>query len=544
MEENISKKKKLSDRVWDAVLKNLITVMIVAITATAFFMAFYTLVIDSDTNFILYEGKRIATGGIQYWNTASVAGKMRTVVQQWLYDLIVYRIYAMAGWHGLLVFNMAQATALGVLLFRLCRVTENGRKSSLIASLIALFVFVFSYGGSRPEMITGILLAANAILIEKYVSTSKTKYLLMCTPLITLEANLHASMWIMHAVLMLPYAIPYEKIMKPLRLPECCGTVRSYDRLPIAAVILASPVFALANPYGTDGLMYLFNSAGMNLGERAKVAEMQYPYLISFMSLPYLALLFFTGRFIKKARIEHVLLFAGGFCVFGMAIRNIILLSLAAVPLSAFVLTSLHAENLKKPVFTKKQTVKASVRIGDLVSGIRYSADEKKAEETPQKKETLPYAVMFICASVIAVCIWAIGVVAVQPIRETDTALSPIRAEKYIKAEKKKSRNRMPARVLTGYSNGAYFERMGEKIFIDARPELWRKKINGRTDIYDEYISTQSITEKKYQEIKKKYRFDYIIAANGSVLQARCQNDPNADRAVRGNGYTLYRVRE
>lgn len=523
--EIVREKRKLSTEELKKISGKLAEAMIICIAAALMLMQLWPLAVDSDTNFILYEGKRIAEGGIQYWNMASAAGRMKTVVQQWLYDLIVYRIYSAAGWRGLYLANAVQAVILGALLIRLCRVLKGSRDVSLMTSLIALAEFIGVYGTTRPEMITGILLVANAVLMERYAGSRKIRYLLMCMPLVTLEANLHASMWVMHAVLMLPYAIPYDMIFDVFHLRKSGDASHSYRKLPVLAAVLATPVFALANPYGADGLMYLFNAAGMNLREKAGIIEMQYPTLVSFRSVPYLILLVLLGRYAKKAEPEHIILFVGGFCTFALAERNIILLCLSAVPLSVSVLTGLA---------------------GDCRSAMRKG----KPEQLPaaEKRKPLQNCRIFQNAKIagavimIASCVLVSAIAVSYPPEEGDNSSFPAKAEKYIRKEKKKAGSSAPARVMTEYGSGAYFERMGEKIYIDARPELWRKKINGKADIYDEYISLNRITEKQYEKLKRKYNFDYIFAKKGSFMEIRCQNDPKAKKAVSGNGYVLYKL--
>lgn len=504
--------KNLKNRVLSVLSENITAIMFACVVVAVMLYMISGQTIDSDTNFILYEGERIADAGIQYWNTAAVCGAMRTVVQQWLYDLITYVIYRKAGWHGLFSFNVVQAFILGALLFRLATVSGNRKKASLIASAVSLWAFISNYGSTRPEMITGILLAENAILMERYANTSRVKYVLMCLPLVILEANLHASMWIMHVAVMLPYAIPYREEMERFGVDTEPGTVRSYRHLPVILAIALSPLCALANPYGTEGVMYLFRSAGMNL-KAIGVLEMQYPFLAEYHSIFYLAVLILAVKYIKETKPEHDLLFAGSFFAFALAYRNIIFLSVLSVPLIASVLASLSRRHIR-----------------------RNSAENSNIQNGHRLFPLMEILIIAVSAF--------IGIhSALQPLVEKDSPMFPVKAEKYIIVQKRKLRTDRPARIMTHYDNGAYFERMGENIYIDARPEIWRKKINGKADIYNEFMSVKKITAKQYRKMKKKYEFDYIIAHNGSVLQARCQNDSDAVLAVRGNGYALYRLK-
>ena len=164
--ETVQKKEKIKNKIWKFTSDNIIAVSFLCTIVLIMIMFLCTLVIDSDTNFILYEGERIAKHGMQYWNTAAVAGKMRTVIQQWLYDLIIYIIYTFSGWRGLAVFNALQGIGLFASVIYLCRATGNGKKSVMITAIVTVFVFIFMYGGTRPEIITAVLLALNAAFTE------------------------------------------------------------------------------------------------------------------------------------------------------------------------------------------------------------------------------------------------------------------------------------------------------------------------------------------------------------------------------------------
>ena len=538
--ETVQKKEKIKNKIWKFTSDNIIAVSFLCTIVLIMIMFLCTLVIDSDTNFILYEGERIAKHGMQYWNTAAVAGKMRTVIQQWLYDLIIYIIYTFSGWRGLAVFNALQGIGLFASVIYLCRATGNGKKSVMITAIVTVFVFIFMYGGTRPEIITAVLLALNAAFMERYVHTENTKYLLMCFPLVVLEANLHASMWIMHAAVMFPYVIPYDRIAAFIKCPVNKDIVRSYKKLPILAAILLTPALSLLNPYGAEGTMYLFNSAGMGLRD-AGIIEMQFPKLLAMEGLPYLILLPLAGMCIKKTRIEHDLFFIGAFCLYGMALRNIIFLTIAASPLLSSVLTALNIEKLKKPKL-KKQKVKALKHGGikSMISGIKYSSEKSDEKDEKTTREVVPYLTLAFNFAIIATCFVSLCFIIAQPIKETDSTTFPVLAEKYL--IKERTLRNAPARVWTQYSNGAYFERYGEKVYIDARPEIWQKKINHKTNIFDEYENVESPTISQYNTMKKKYHFDYIVAEHDSTLEDKCKNDPAAVKVVDGHGYSFYKI--
>ena len=71
--------------------------------------------------------------------------------------------------------------------------------------------------------------------------------------------------------------------------------------------------------------------------------------------------------------------------------------------------------------------------------------------------------------------------------------------------------------LYTDFNTGAYFEFRGYKTYIDARPELYQKRINGKEDVYTEYINmlNQAIDT---EDFLKKYNFTHLVVERPSIL--------------------------
>ena len=77
--------------------------------------------IDTDTYFILAEGRDIFESGIKHINTFTVVPDLKIVVQQWLWCVTTYGVYELLGNIGLLLICILETAAIACLLFILGR---------------------------------------------------------------------------------------------------------------------------------------------------------------------------------------------------------------------------------------------------------------------------------------------------------------------------------------------------------------------------------------------------------------------------------------
>ena len=67
--------------------------------------------------------------------------------------------------------------------------------------------------------------------------------------------------------------------------------------------------------------------------------------------------------------------------------------------------------------------------------------------------------------------------------------------------------------IFNSLVNGGYLEWRGYKTYIDQRPELYCKEINGKADIYNEYLDVKN-GRIDFQKFLDKYGFNYLIVLN------------------------------
>lgn len=453
---------------------------------------------DTDSYFILAEGRDILESGIKYTNSFTVVEGLDIVVQQWLWCVLMYGIYSILGNLGLILVCIAETVIIGALLFLLGRIKKVDPSTLLI--LVSVFLYLFSeFISTRPNAITIILLLLQLLILEK-CKCSNNKYAGVLIPLsmmviMLLEINIHASMWIFHFLFLLPYVFP------PIKNFVANFKRRRYNYVPFLVSFLPMIGTLFVNPYGLDGILYLFRAYGNELNSIG-IAELQRVELTSLTgAMLVISLLFYIGFYMvrkKPIAAEIFCLFIGTFILGCICYRNYYYACIGFY--------MLLCEFLKG---------KDHYRIHNFIN-----------------KQSKP--VMLIAACGLAFCIWY--AVDTGTHQEIDWEGEPINAADYL--DKNATSD---ATVYTEFNNGAYMEWRGYKVYIDARPELFMKEINEREDILSEFLGVYyDLDLQMYRNFVSKYGFDYYLVEEASLMDAYLQCDENCSLVVDGEGYHMY----
>ena len=118
-----------------------------------------------------------------------------------------------------------------------------------------------------------------------------------------------------------------------------------------------------------------------------------------------------------------------------------------------------------------------------------------------------------------------------------DTQLTPAKAVAYM--QKHGGGNK----VYTEFGNGGYFEYMGYKVFIDARPELYFKKMNHHKDTINDYLDFRFCGDrKKIDSLMEHYDFDYMCVSKNEPMECYLSFRDDIKPVVETDEYTLYKV--
>jgi len=433
--------------------------------------------IDNDFWFLFKTGEYIVNNGFPHTDFLSMHQNMKLVVQQWLSSVIFYFVYSRLGKIGLFCLLYACYACICTLTYRLnLLITKNELISIVLAGISDLLIFN-QLIVTRPQTFTFLLLLLEIFILEKHVQSKKNVYLIGI-PLVSLALiNLHASMWPMFFVFMLPYianAIPVK--IKSFKL-ESEGNL-----LALIAAFALGAIVGLANPYGTDNMFYLIASYGKNqLG--STIYEMLPTDIgtnIGKMLFGILILMVITGFFYRKKT----------FCVrFFCLFFGTLLLAL------------LHRKGT--PYFFIFGVSSFSYYLKDVEIKLPSGLTSKLT-----KRVRIMLAALLI---MFTVCLCADYLVKSLIAAPGKTA----HYDRLDEVAKILDSSDEPVVLYTNFSDGQYMEYKGFHPYIDGRAELYLIQNNGEFDYYSEYYELRT-ANMYYRDFTDKYMFNYLLLSGSS----------------------------
>ena len=211
--------------------------------------------LDSDTWYILAEGKEIATNGIYYEDPLSMHDGLEIVVQNYGFAVIFYWIYSVFGAAGIYICMLILNVIVCYLLYKICMLLSNKNVNlSLLIMLITDLVLIPWFIVTRAQVLSYVFFLSLIYILELYIKT-KNKKILWWLPLLSLlQVNLHASLWPMLIVVMVVYCIDGIKAPK-LHL-------QGYSIKPLIIMTILMILVGFINPYGVKMLLLMFSSYG------------------------------------------------------------------------------------------------------------------------------------------------------------------------------------------------------------------------------------------------------------------------------------------
>ena len=457
--------------------------------------------LDTDFYFLYSFGKYIANNGFPIKDVLSMHTDMDIIVQQWLADLLLYRAYELGGKWAILAIVYAACVVYTVLLYRLCKLVTNNFFVSVVATTISSWLMAPFFMVTRPQIFTYLIFVLLLFALEKYVKTRKVRWLFVLPLLSVVQINVHASMWLMLFVLMLPYVVSSVNIKLPFYTQEArCRFAE------LIAAMVAMVAAAFLNPYGYRALLYLFGSFGVehfnqNINEMAAVT------ISTIFGKLYWGILFFMGFLLvvcKKRKME---------------LRFVCLaLGTAVLGLTAYKAT-------------------AYFFFAGFTSFAHYFSDFDyllKVTETRTKQEKVRLAVLIVLLVAAVGCL-----LFVLPEKQTPPSDSRIEQLESV-VEYLDTQESGDMVLYAGFNEGAFLEFHGYKPYLDARAELFLKEKNGQFDYFSEYLDAIS-GRIYYKDFLDKYGFTHIVVPTGeNHLYISILHDADYEVGYTDEAYTVF----
>lgn len=455
--------------------------------------------LDNDIWFLLNSGRYVLQHGIPTIEPFTLHENMRFMMQQWLSGVIFLGVYTKLGAAGLLALVFLVFVCIVAVTHRLARFISGGNPVSAWIAAFCTSALLAVFMITRPLIFTLLVLIVELYLLERFIAARKAAFLIPLPFLSALLINLHAAMWPMQFVLLLPYFIDSFRFQ--------IGVIRGQGYPKKALFPAAGAMFAAGflNPYGWSAMTYLFRSYGyfeinqVNEMLPANINDMLGKVIFGTLFLVAAIYLFYRKG---KTRLRYALLTAGTAVLALSSTRSFPLLVLCAFfPLAYYLKDISIPENkMKRPKSTRLLRTALIVLLSGMiiyVLGGRY-VSFANTEPFP----ACARAVAFLTAS--------------------------------------EDRERM--RLYTGYNDGGFAEFMGLRPYIDPRAEVFVKKSNGVADIMQEYYGLQT-GKLFYKDVLEKYGFTHLLVSSGDILNTYLPHDGDYALVYEDESYAIYRKR-
>jgi len=162
--------------------------------------------LQNDTFYILKLGEYITSHGIDLMDHYCWVTSLSYTYPHWLYDVVMYLVYAGFGYTGIYVSSIILFIILICSIYYIQLKVNSNEFLALFISLLSIS-FLFCFVTARAQLVTIILFIWQVYFIEKLILTGKNKYILFLTLISLLVANFHATIWLFCLILYLPFLV-------------------------------------------------------------------------------------------------------------------------------------------------------------------------------------------------------------------------------------------------------------------------------------------------------------------------------------------------
>ena len=451
-----------------------------------FALAYYMSWTETDFYFLLATG-RTFVHEIPHTEFLSMHEGLQYVSQQWLFARVLYQIYEAAGFAGCyalvgLLKGFTQVVAYRMMI----RITKGHYLFSTAAAMLIMIPGAI-FNCARPFTASTLLLLITVCVYEMYMDGKKSLWALPV--LSVLLINIHASMWPMIFIFMLPYLVGNIPLGKKSFL-----LFENRSVLPLLGWGVISVITGFLNPYGIKNMLYLTYSYGYD-SINNNIGEMQPATITDITGIMIIILLligFWRLYKVRQVKARYAFLFAGTGLLALMHLRGLLLFTYVGIIAIASTFEYQGSrQNIPAPKHFK---LIQAILLGLLII-------------TVIKKDTIP-----------------------------DTQDYQL-AVQYIVQD---TENKEDTTVYIGYAEGGYAEWMGLRPYIDPRAEVYLKGMNKKANILEEYLDTcRGVVN--IEEFIDKYQFDYMMIPENGAMQYQMKYVPEYLKIYDQNGYTIFK---
>lgn len=499
---------------------------------------------NNDGWFLLNSGRYVENFGIPHTEPFTIHEGFHFVMQQWLFALGLWKIYEIGQMQGVLLFTWAMEAVFIFVFYKLLQLVDSHDAAVSRILTVGAAALMSVYFTQRPQIASSLIFLIEIYVLEYLKEKERPPWTIygLFFILSALLINLHAAMWPMLSVFVLPYLAESIFGARISWFPHIFLWKWKYTALLWVPILIAG----FLNPYGIESMTYAFHSYGYE-EINALITEMR-PLSLgsnSYSSIILSIILILTVIYARNPLPLHwILLFAGTAFMAFLAVRSVFLFLIAGLFPLAFIL---HRSSFKK-VESKATTWKRTwpmVILMSLAATVGLLFILEKYTIPPDKLGLLITIICFLLLLSLfyAYILWkertrqneiranarnlffTLVLLLLAPLFYLyhDIPLVNPALKKSIEVIQEDAADR-PISLWTGYNEGPYAEFRGIPCYMDARAEVFLPELNHKKDVFAEYIDLL-YGHVDYHDFMKQYHFTHLLTTSMDPLYAYLKND-------------------
>lgn len=477
----------------------------------------------------------------------------------WLYDLIIYIIYAKTGLDGIYVSTIIFTAILGISMYNTSLYVSKNRIVSSIITFLALYL-ISPYIAARAQLVTFILFTLEIYCLEKFLDTRKIRYGIYLIIIAGLIAQLHVAVFPMFFIFTLPYLAEYlfavvcdinifdniikfiyriiikfskkeeiqkkfttkitkinqninikkVKIEKNRENPYKVKVVKNKTVLYLVIIILIAALTGFLNPTGKTAYTYLYTTY---IGNTTESINEHQPVTLADSTNFAIALVLFLVILTfmdSKIRLKDLFMLAGVIILAFMSRRQIAIFTIAGAPILVRLIAEFFEKYDKKTCDKLLKIATSIIGIAVIIIGFGYFVKESYKEKLDEE---------YIYASEY-----------------------PVDAADWIKQNLDIS----SLKLYNEYNYGSYLIYQDIPVFIDSRADLYAPEFNNREgylhanyDVFTDALDIPSLST-GYEEIFEKYGVNHVMLYANAKLCLLLDEDENYELLYDDEEFRVY----
>ena len=486
---------------WVKNKKLMIVVSIVTIILIC--IAFTVKSFQNDTFYTIRIGESILKNGIDMKDHFSWHDLSYTY-PHWLYDVGIFKVYQSFGFHGLYLLTIGIFIVIGLCFYFINIKRNKSYFLSLLFSVLAI-IMMARFATARAQLVTYLLFLIEIFIIEQFLSTGKKRYGLILFIICLLIANLHAAVWPMYFILMLPYffeefvafILGKIKYMPKLGIFENRLTVKKNSNMKyLFLIFLVSLLIGFLTPIGFTPYTYFIKIV---MGNTTQYIDEHKPLILiqNLFVIFYLVIMLVPLIFTKvKVRLSDICMMSGLLLMSFISIRHIALLGIIGM----FYLCR-------------------------LICNIGYIRTKRVLDyDMPW------YGLFIVLITILGTSLFVYSINSKKPYINNN--VYPVEMVKWMNGNLEMDK----VRLYNEYDFGSYLILKNIPVYIDSRSDLYTKPFNGKRDIFDECMK---ITE-HYGRVFKRDHITHILIYKNTYLNQILAASDNYELLHKEGRFMLY----